>query len=90
MHNLLNPKNAIDGAKLSAAGLCKGFPDLTLHVARGGFHSLHIELKQPGKKPKPEQLEVHEALRSQGSRVVWLDNLEEGKKEIQNYLELKK
>ena len=86
IHNLLNPKNKIDGAKLVSAGLCKGFPDMTLHVPRGEYNALHIELKMPGNKPKPEQIEVHEALRKQGSKVVWLDDLEEGKKAIREYL----
>ena len=90
MHNYLNPKNAIDGAKLAAAGLCKGWPDLTLHVARGGFNALHIELKKPGNKPKAEQIEVHEVIRAHGGNVIWSDDLEGCKRNIIAYLTLAK
>ena len=88
MHNYLNPKNKIDGTKLVAAGLCKGFPDLTLNVSRGGHGALMIELKLPKQKPKKEQLEVHIALRLQGYHVVWCDSLEGAKNEILKYLKI--
>lgn len=88
IHNYLNPKNKIDGAKLAASGLCKGFPDMTLHVSRRPYGALMIELKLPGEKPKSEQLEVHKALRAQGFHVVWCDSLAESKKEILKYLQL--
>ena len=88
VHNYLNPKNAVDGAKLAAAGLCKGFPDLSLHVARGGYHGLMIELKLPSKKPRPEQFDVMNALENQGFKVVWSDDFEEVKKIIIDYLAL--
>lgn len=50
-------------------GTKKGMPDLNLPVARDGFHSFYIELKAPGEKPRPDQLEVHEQLRAEGNRV---------------------
>ena len=86
IHNYLNPKNKIDGSKLIGAGLCKGFPDLTLYVSKGQYFGLIIELKLPREKPKPEQLETMDALRLQGYKVVWHDNLEDSKNEIINYL----
>ena len=88
VHNYLNPKNKIDGAKLNAAGLCKGFPDLTLYVPRGQYFGLIIELKLPGEKPRAEQHDVMNVLIGQGYKVIWRDSLEESKKEIINYLNL--
>ncbi|MCP4502850.1 MAG: hypothetical protein GY822_23165 [Deltaproteobacteria bacterium] len=88
IHNYLNPKNKIDGAKLNAAGLCKGFPDLSLYVPRGDYFGLIIELKMPGEKPRPEQFDVINALRVQGYKVVWCDSLEQSKNEIINYLSI--
>jgi hypothetical protein len=51
-------------------GLLAGMPDLCLPVARGGFHSLYIEMKQIGKKADGEQEAMHERLRAQGHCVV--------------------
>lgn len=53
--------------KLKAAGLKKGYPDIGLDVARGGYHGLRIELKrQRGGSVAPEQKEWHERLKEQG------------------------
>ena len=50
--------------KLKAEGVRSGVPDIALPVARGGFHSLFIELKAGKGKPTPNQL-------------LWLHNLSE-------------
>ena len=44
------------GAWMKAEGLKTGVPDIVLPVARGGFHSLYIELKIGRNKPTPNQL----------------------------------
>jgi len=43
--------------KAKRAGMSKGYPDLSLDVARGGYHGLRIELKKKTGKGKasPEQ-----------------------------------
>ena len=42
--------------KLKAEGLRKGYPDIGLDVARGGYHGLRIEMKrQKGGRVSPEQ-----------------------------------
>ena len=87
IHNLMNPKNKVDGAKLAAAGLCKGFPDLSLYVPNTQYHGMVIELKLPGEKPRPEQIDVLNALSNQGFKTLWTDDIETAKKEILNYLE---
>lgn len=86
VHNLLNAKSVVEGAKLASCGLTKGFPDMSLHLPRKGFHGLHMELKLPGMKPKPEQLDVLHALEENGYYVCWVDNHLDAQQEIENYL----
>ena len=43
--------------KAKATGYVKGFPDLGIYEARGGFHGLFIEIKQIGSYPTKEQRE---------------------------------
>lgn len=43
------------GAKMVAAGYVKGYPDLAIYEARGGYNGLFIELKSPTGKTSPEQ-----------------------------------
>jgi len=88
IHNLLNAKSHIEAAKLSGAGLTKGFPDLTLFVPSKGFHGLHIELKLQGQKPRKEQIEVLEALKAQNYQTCVCDNHEDAQKIIKEYLAL--
>lgn len=87
-HNLNNAKSKIEAAKLSGAGLVKGTPDLKLAVARGGLHGLYIELKIGKKKPEQHQIEVMNALRSQGYACEWINTLEDGIELINYYLSL--
>jgi len=85
-HIYSNPPNGIQGAQLRSMGLIKGYPDMCLNVAKNGFHGLYLELKRPGEKPRPEQLEIMELLRVQGYFVAWSDNIEEMKKIIIEYV----
>jgi len=64
------------GARLKAEGVVKGYPDIMVFAEgfqewglgwRPGFA---LELKVWPNKPKPEQEEVHELLKSQGWHVV--------------------
>lgn len=43
---------AIEGGKMKAAGVKPGVPDVHWPIARGGFHSLYVEMKRPALKPK--------------------------------------
>jgi hypothetical protein len=53
--------------KLKAEGLRKGYPDIGLDVARGGYHGLRIEMKRTKRgRTSPEQTLWHGRLREQG------------------------
>jgi VRR-NUC domain len=66
-------RNPIVAAKLKAEGVSAGFPDLSLPVARHGFHSLHIEMKVKPNTVKPEQKRWMENLEAEGNKtaVCW-------------------
>jgi hypothetical protein len=85
VHNDGN-KNPIQASQDIARGLTKGWPDLNLDIPAGGYHGLRIEMKKPGEKPEPHQIEIHELLRSKGYQVIVIDNLEDFKSAITNYL----
>lgn len=56
-----------EAARMKAAGVKAGVPDLFLPVARNGCHGLYIELKrQKGGRVSPDQVAWMEALQKQG------------------------
>ena len=59
-------RSAISGARLKAAGLKAGVPDVCLPVAHGGFIGLYIEMKVKTNKPTENQKKWLLALRSAG------------------------
>ncbi len=69
------PRDKATAGKLRAEGVLPGIPDLHLPVARGGSHSLYIEMKNPETRSQPSitQRDMHEALRAEGHdvRVAW-------------------
>ena len=69
-------------------GAKKGWPDLTLPVARGGHHGLYLELKRKGNKPQLEQMKVITALYNQGycAECLIVDSWEPVIAFIQKYL----
>ena len=71
-------------------GLRKGYPDLGLDVACGGFHGLKIELKRvKGGVVSPEQKEWIEFLTAQGYRALVCHGADEAIRVIEGYLEVK-
>ncbi len=51
----------------------RGVPDrIVVHAG----HVYFVELKAPGKMPRPDQLREHEKLRRQGARVSVIDSKE--------------
>lgn len=59
-------RSASAGAKLKSVGLSPGVPDLCIPVARGGYHSLYIEMKAEGGKPTEAQARWIWRLREEG------------------------
>jgi hypothetical protein len=78
------------GQKEVAMGLWKGASDVFLTHMSKGYGGFFIELKSPGEKPRVEQIEFMEIMRSQGYKAEWYDNFDIAKSEIMTYLELDK
>ena len=78
---------AIHARRLIAAGLKKGVLDVCLPAARGGYHSLYIEMKAGSKDTTPEQDEWAEGLSQLGNLVVICWNFETARSVIVDYLE---
>src|SRR6266571_4977495 len=53
-----------------ALGVTAGFPDLFLFYPVGIYNGLALELKAPGRKPEPRQLQIHDRLTASGYMVV--------------------
>lgn len=93
-------ESSLNGVKLTArqaagakyTGMLKGSHDVTLKVARGGFHGLSIEMKRPAEtgKPKgrvsPEQFWYGERLKTEGWDVRYCYGWLEAKNVIEEYL----
>ncbi len=59
-------RNGREAANLKRQGVRAGVPDLCVPVARGGFHSLYIEMKAAGGRVSEKQAEWLKLLRDQG------------------------
>lgn len=79
-------RNAIVAAKLKAEGVLAGVPDLHIPIARNGYHSLYVEMKN-GKKGvlSEHQKCVIDKLREYGHKVAVCRSVEEFEKEIKDY-----
>ena len=77
------------GAWMKAEGKRAGVPDVILPIARGGYHSLYIELKVGKNKPSPEQMGWISALNAYGNQVCVCYDWEAAKDVILEYLALR-
>lgn len=70
-------------------GAKKGWPDLFLPVAKGGYHGLFIELKRKGNKPSESQIELLNKLKKQGycAECLIVDDSLQVVEFIRNYLD---
>ena len=50
-------RNPIVAARLKAEGVKSGVSDICIPVAKHGYHGFYIELKKPGGKESPTQVE---------------------------------
>lgn len=80
-------RNPIEAARLKAAGVKPGVPDLFLPVPRPGWHGLWIEMKAKGGMPTREQAAWLQALRSQGYLTRVCRGADEAISAISHYLE---
>jgi uncharacterized protein YlzI (FlbEa/FlbD family) len=73
-------------AKLKAEGVLAGVPDIHIPIARNGYHSLYVEMKN-GKKGvlSDHQKCVIDKLREYGHKVVVCRSVDEFEKEIREY-----
>lgn len=78
------------GYRLSQMGYLKGCFDLLIEEPNKGYHGLRLEVKTEKGKPTKEQLEVQKKYRERNYKAEIIFGIDEGKKELDNYLILKK
>jgi len=61
-------RNLLVAKKLKAEGTMRGVADYHLPVAKGGFHSLYIELKTPNGKQSQEQKNFQQLVEHYGNK----------------------
>lgn len=81
-------RSKVTGARLKAAGLRPGVPDICLPVAHGGYIGLYIENKYGKNKPTENQKEWLRALREAGHLTAVCYGWEQAKELIEKYLSL--
>ena len=79
-------RSIISGQIEKAMGLTKGTADLFLAVPTKQWHGFWIEMKAPGKKPRPEQYEFLGKARANGYKAEYYDSYESAKLAIEQYL----
>ena len=79
-------RSAWAGEREKALGLLPGASDLLLAEPRQGFHGYFIEMKAPGKKPRPNQLEFMALVRARNYKAEWFDNFVEARQSVELYL----
>lgn len=78
-------RSAAYAAMLKRMGLQKGFPDLFITRARGGFHGLFIEMKYGKGKTTQDQKDWLELLTAEGYACTVCYNADEAIKIITKY-----
>lgn len=80
-------KPLLEAARMKAAGVKPGVPDMFLPVAREGCHGLYIELKRrDGGRVSTEQTAWMDALARQGYKTALCHGWDAAREEIQRYL----
>ena len=88
LHHIPNggSRNKAEAAHLKRQGVKAGVPDLSLPVARGGYHGLYIELKFGKNKTSKNQDKWLSALSAQGFCAMVCYGWIEAKDAICEYL----
>tara|TARA_R110000765_G_scaffold377898_1_gene468840 strand:+ start:495 stop:857 length:363 start_codon:yes stop_codon:yes gene_type:complete len=76
--------------KAKATGYVKGFPDLQITEARGGYFGLFIEIKMEKRYATKEQKEWIKDLTDRGYKAVIAKGLTDTITVVDDYLKLKK
>lgn len=79
-------RNIVVAIKLKAEGVSAGVPDLTLPVARNGYHGLYVEMKAGKGRLSETQSEWINFLCEQGYYTAVCYGFDEAKLMITNYL----
>jgi hypothetical protein len=69
-----------------ATGYVKGFPDLFVCEPRGKYHGLFIELKRPGGKVSPEQIDWIKDLNRRGYYAIVCKGFDSARNTLDLYL----
>lgn len=77
-----------EGAKLKRMGTRKGFLDLILPIARGGYIGLFVEMKAKSGKPSPEQKKEIPRMQGEGYQVHVCHSANAAIKVIEAYMSL--
>ena len=82
-------RDAKEAARFKAMGTQSGYPDLTLDIAKGGYHGMRIELKRSDNdKETDNQITRIRILREEGYHAVVTKGYEATVKAIQAYMSL--
>jgi hypothetical protein len=81
-------RSAREGNMFKAMGVIAGIPDLCLALPKNEYGALYIEIKFGKGKQSQKQIDVANALKNAGNKVVVIYSLEEFKKEITEYISL--
>ena len=79
-------RNPIVAGRLKAEGVKSGVSDLCLPFAKRGYHGFYIEMKKPGGKETPQQVEFGKFLTEQKYLYTMCDSWEKARDAIQWYL----
>ena len=92
LHHVPNggQRNKVTAARLKAAGVKSGVPDICLPVPKDEFHGLYIELKYGKNKPSENQKQWIEQLNKQGYKAKVCYGAEEAIAVIKEYLKVEK
>ena len=81
-------RDRVTAARLKAAGVKKGVPDICLPVPLGGYHGLYIEMKVGYNKPTNDQEDWLDALAGFGYRTAVCYGFNEAVEELKKYIDL--
>ena len=83
-------RHIAEAAKFKRMGVKRGYPDLILDVAKGGYHGARIELKKAaGGRASKEQKERLQMLTDEGYYAVVAKGYDEAVQVISKYMEAK-